>query len=384
MMNNGWTEAQWKDLNTLINSHHFISMKIQLLDLDHNYEQDLSNNFFGGQVSGDITATTTRGLDLTLFDPTRSVAIDPDAAGMTSVYFTNMIKVVYTIQDPLRTRNYDVPVFCGPIDKPSRDGVFLNLKCVGKEVLSLSNMWRAYSSKKNVKKTDVMKYILRNICGETKYDIPDLPYKSTNPISISRDQNPWQVLQSLAASMGYMIFYDGRGVCKMRIKNTTSVYVFDESRITARPQVSYDQSTASNACELTGGVPKGSKKRVTYAAVAPAAHPLNPYRVGRGGVPRYINPILINDSKVRTKAEAVRQVNAALNTALLESIEVSFDALPNPLLEEGDVYTLKTSGYTTNFSNRKWTVPLEAGDDSTIGYLRRVTPSGKRPVTRRA
>lgn len=383
MMNNGWTSAQVTSLRGLLNSHHTMKITLRLLDLSHNYQQDLSSTFFGGQVTVDTTQAIKRAMDITLIDPLKSIHLDPESASPNAVYFTNMLSVIYTVSSPSGALSFDIPTFCGPVDKVERDGVFLDIKCVGKESLAMSNMWRGKTYGKNSIKTNVMKHICRTILGEFKYSIPNLPYRATNGVSISREQSPWKVLTSLAASMGYVLFYDGRGVLVMRKQPKIAFHTFDQTNITARPQVGYDQSTASNAVELIGGTPKGSKKRVTYAKAAPSAHPLNPWRVGRNGVPRYLNPILINNSAVKTRSEAVRIVNNTLNSALLESVEATFDAYAMPIMEEYDIYNMKSPQYVVAARARKFTVPLVANDDSTIGYLRRVTPKGRRPITRR-
>lgn len=375
MMSTGQTKALNDELDDLLVSAHTIKIKVRLLDLDHNYLDDFSDRFADGMVSVDMDAEVTRALDLTLFDPFKEVRLDPDEPGRTSVFASNMISIVFIVMNPTRTKTWNIPVFCGPIDDVSRDDVWIDIKCLGKESLSITNLWRGKTYKKNQQKTDVIRSILKVLVGETKLSIPDRKNKLPDEKKLNRASKPWLVAKALAQTMGFQLFYDGRGYAVMRKISDRPVIKFNEKWITAKPKVAYDLSTTINAVEVIGKKPKKGKKTPRAVLVAPKSHPLSPWRLGRGGVPRYLWTS-VQDDGLRTKKECKDLARKLLNRGLLEGISVTYNAIPHPRLQEGDVVAVKTDRVDTKHVARKFTIPLVAGDDATHGYLKRMKPRG--------
>lgn len=375
MINLGLTQSQLASLIVLLRSPHFIHINIRLLTLQHEYKQDLSRQFVSGGVSIDQTADITRSLDLTLFDPQRKIHVDPDTASSTSVFVADMISVVYTVQNPTRTQTFNIPVFTGPIDDVNRDDTFLYLKCVGKEVLSLQNLWVAKTYRKNARKTDVLKDILRWRIGETRYTVPNLSAKLPNDLKLTREKVPWVSAKNLASGMGYDLFYDGRGYAVMRKRaGAKAVFTFDDRFLTERPQVDYDLSEVKNVVEVIGAKPKKSKVNIKYVAVAPRYHPLSPYRLGRNGVPRYIYESIQDDS-IDTKAEAKALATGKLNSFLLSGYDAQWNGTPVPMLEENDIVRLNSGDVNAYIRLRKFTIPLGI-EVASYGHLRKIKPRG--------
>lgn len=378
-----YTSTQMKHLIKLLKSPHRIAQTIQLLTLDHEYKADYSNRFSGGQVTYDATADVTRALDLTLFDPTRRISLDPVSPSSTSVYIADMIRVYYHVIEPGTNVRYNIPIFCGPLDAVERDDIFIYIKCLGKESLSLNNFWTAKTYKKNAKKTDVIFDIMRRLMGETKLNIPNLSARLPNDLALNSESIPWKTAKNLAAGMGYQLYYDGYGVCRMRRIPSTSTFTFDGTWLTSQPKQAYDLTGLVNQVQVIGGIPKKAKKAVTYTATAPTAHPLSPWKLGRGGVPRYY-PKRIEDTNLKTVQACKDRAQRELSLGLLDSVNTTWDGLPIPLFDEQDIVKLIADDFTSSQRTSQFTLPLTISSAS-YGYNRnlRITRGGAWGVRRK-
>jgi hypothetical protein len=368
-------KAKEKRLDALLKSAHTLKIRVRLLDLDHNYIKDLSDCFVDGAVTIDANADVTRALDMTLFDPQGKIHIEPDSPHRTSIFIADMISVVYVVMTPDKSEVFHIPVFCGPIDKVDRDDMFISVKCLGKESLSLTNLWRGRTFKHGQTKTFVIERILRDMVGETKLSIPTKDSRIASDLKLNREKRPWEVAKNLARSMGYQLFYDGRGVAQMRKMNHNPAFVFRTDMVTTEPTMSWDLSKAINAVDVIGAKPKKSKRKVQYRAIADQSRPLSPWRLGRGGVPRYLWTEVQDDS-LRTKAECKDIGDKLLKQGLLAGVDVKFDGIPHPRLQELDICRIDTEQVSATFPIKQFTIPLVAGDDATYGYLRRQRPRG--------
>lgn len=387
MIKRGFKSDDIDAIRTTLRSHHTVQIKVQLLDLDHNYIDDLSNMFTGGQVNYDADADITRSLDLTLFDPLHKAHLDKDSPHKGSVYLDNMIKIMYVIIRASDLKAWEVPVFCGPIDDVNRDDVYLSVKCLGKETLSVGNLWKGRNFKKGQEKTTVISTILKDLCGESKLNIPSLPKKKGNKLpnvmKLNSEDAPWKVCKKLASSMGYQLFYDGMGVAQMRKVPSGVCWTFNQDSIVTVPKIDYDLSQTINAVKLTGRKSGKKKKHVVKARrVAPGSHPLSPRSLGRkkpngDKVPRFLWKS-INDTSIRNNKEAKARCEKELAKGLRGGVSVTFDGLHMPLLEESDVCRINWEGHPTEFHLRQWTLPLTVDSMAAYGYLKRTKYNKKR------
>lgn len=371
MINLGLTTAEQSNLLKLLVSNRHIDIRVELLTLNHVYVSDVSTKLLGGQVAIDAQAERcSRTATIDLLDPTYTLRLDTNSPDDGSVHFTRMAKISYGVVSPDRKKSYYIPIFCGPIDKVERDEAVVTLTCVGKEVLMGSALWATKTYKPRTKKTDVIKNLLRYVGGETKYQIPDLAERLPKTLSFNYEYTPWQAAKKVANGMGYQLFYDGRGICVMRKRPSSIQYTFSErGALLTTPQPSYDTSSAINAVQFTGGIPKGAKTKVYWRVTAPASHPLSPTKLGRNGVPRYM-PEYISDDSVRTVAGCKARATAHLTNVLIESTEVAFDSMPIPLAEEEDLCRVATDGWTSDFRMVKTSIPLLASGVSGVGYIK--------------
>jgi hypothetical protein len=381
MIGIGKHKAHLNELDTVLNTAYSIRIRVRLLDLDHNYKKDLTDYFYDGLVTVDDTAQVTRALDLTLLDPKQKVHIDPDSPSRTSIFITDMISIIYVVSRPDRTRSWEIPVFCGPVDAMDRDDVYIDLKCLGKESLSITNLWRGRTFKKNQPKTDVIRAILRDLVGETKLSLVDKSAKMPDDRKLNRASKPWLIAKKLAKTMGYQLFYDGRGYATMRRIQHRPALKMNEQWITTDPKVAYDLSQTINAVEVIGKKPKKAKKPVSYTLVAKKSHPLSPWRIGRGGVPRYLWTS-VQDESLRTTKECKNLAKILLADGLLAGVDVTYDGAPHPRLQEGDVIALRTDLVSVNFKASKFTIPLTAGTVASYGYHKRLRPKGGQRIIR--
>lgn len=376
MIGAGLNSFEQLRFNNLLRSAHFLGVVVRLLDLDHNYREDLTAQFMEGNVNVDADADVTRALDVTFLDPQKSINIDPDSPSPTSIYVAQMLQVVMVYQPPLRDYQVAIPVFTGPIDAVDRDDVFLQVKCLGKESLSISNLWSGRTYQKGQRKIDVIRNIFQTLIGENKLDLDNSAQGSLpNDLKLNRDDAPFLKAKDLAGSMGYQLFYDGRGIARMRKRNNQVVLTLDKTWLTDQPQVSYDLSETINAVEVKGKKPKKNKDAPKFRAIADYNHPLSPWRLGRAGVPRYLWTEVEDDS-LRSDAECAEVANRILKRGLLGGVEVQAEGIPHPQLEEEDCLTYVTDSFRSTALLKKFTIPLEAGEDTTFGYHERTKVKG--------
>lgn len=100
-------------------------------------------------------------------------------------------------------------------------------------------------------------------------------------------------------------------------------------------------------------------------------------------MPRYLNPIRIDDTNIRSLAAAKNLAESLLSAALLESIDTTFDILPWPPLEPMDVVYLNYNKYAVATRVNKFTIPLKNNGSTNVGYIRRIKTVGRPAITRR-
>jgi hypothetical protein len=374
-----WGAGEKVKVDALLTTHHRIIVSVQLLDLSHRYVGDLTGRLLSGQVDVDATAQeATRQATLEILDPLYQLQLDSSAPDDGSVFYTRMVKVIYTIVSTDGKQQWSFPLFTGPIAKVERNGPIISITAIGKDKLAMSQVWKAKTYKKGHKKTWVIADILVNVAGEAvnKIYVPDRKEKA-GKVVINKDTTAWKAAKKLASSLGagFQLFYDGRGVVKLRRISNSTIYVFrSQGALLSWPQVSYDTENIINAVQVVGGKPKGKKTKVQYRIVAPRNHPLSPWSMGRNNTPRYLPEVIENES-IKSKKKARALAKARLRNALLEQVEVTFESLPIPYLEEGDKVRVSSDQFSGSFRVKKFSIPLTADGTMSIGYLKRVTPS---------
>jgi hypothetical protein len=370
-------------LNAALTTHHSIHVTVALMTLTGAKLANLSGAVVDGQVNIDADADVTRSCTLSLLDPTRSMGFDSGSPSDGALYLDRMIQVNYSVKVLALGIWVTIPLFTGPVVKMDRADDVINVECQGKELLAMGQVWKPRTYPKGWRKVDVIQSVLQTMAGETKFSFPDGVLSPLLPsdYAIGRMNTPWGVAKHVATGMNLQLFYDGRGVCRLRERPQRSVYRFrtgDDEAVMTPPRISYAIENLRNTVWVRGSIDPGSGGLSVYkfgaVANAPASHPLSAANLGRNGVPRYLVEEYVNSS-ITTQSEAQRFANSILASRLLESVSVEFDSLPIPHLEPMDVCRIDTDQYSNAFRFTKASIPLVAKEDTfmSVGYTNRVS-----------
>jgi hypothetical protein len=373
----GLSAAAHADLHTTLRATHSINITVQIMDLNGAILGDVSGRLLSGQVNIDRSADITRSCTLSLLDPRRSLNFDSDSPDDGALYVDRMVRVIYSVK--VGTDWVDIPVFTGPISKVDRTDDVVNVEAQGKEALAMGQAWRTRTFKRGALRVNVVRDILEDLAGETRFSFPDHSARLAKDFSIGRENVPWNMARAMAASMAMQLFYDGRGVARLRRLPASSSYNFshgDNGSVVTAPQITYSLEDLKNIILVKGA------GKISEAVAAPYTHPLSPQRLGRKKadgtlVPRYYLEV-IEDTAIRTRSEARQVGRDRLNDALLAAVDVAFDSLPIPHIEPGDLMRLVTDEFATTFRLNSASIPLVVGEPMSVGYLRRVSVNKRR------
>jgi hypothetical protein len=390
MYNLGTTAAAKAQYHALLQSHHFLQVNLTIMDLDHNEQTDVGVRLVDGQVTFDADADITRSLNLDLFDPTGALHLDSKSPDDGALFADRMIRVRYRVINPLGTLSWSVPIFTGPVTMLDRNDAVVHVEAQGKECLSSTTVWSTKTYKKGARVTTTIKSILVDMVGENQYVIPDLSNVLPRNVSVGPvankdggftddNKSPWKVAKDLASSIGYQLFYDGNGHVQMRKKQTAPIFTFRQDAggcLKSVPVIGFDTTKVINCVEVFGKMPEKTtgttaKKQPHYRLVAPKAHPLSPWSLGRSGGPRYL-PLVITDDTILSDSDAQARAKDELNHGMLASLNTSYDSLVIPHLEENDVVRLQATKYTTDHLMKQFAIPLTAAGTMTVGYVKNV------------
>lgn len=372
MIKLGLKDTDLQALIALLRQPHWIKVTIQILDMNHKVMSDITDRLLSGQVNFDTSADVIRTLEMELSDPDATLSINPDSPEDGAVFVNRMIKVVYSVAPPKPDKWYDIPLFVGPITGLKRTGLSCSVTASGKDSLAYSSIWSGRTFKKNQKISDIIVLILKNMLGETKLDVPSKDRRTDKEVVVGTSVVPWPLLRKLAGSLGLFAFYDGRGIFQARRPPRTATHTFDGRNVTSDITFTYDPTTIINAVQVIGGKPKGKKNKVSARAVAPNGHPLSPAKLGRNGVPRYYTRV-IEDGSLKTDRACKARAKDELDRGLKESINIEFDALPNPLMEEGDIFRVNTDEVKMTGKLVQWAIPLTHEGQMSVGVIKKVS-----------
>lgn len=269
-----------------------------------------------------------------------------------------------------------IPIFTGPITKVDRDGEVVSLEAMGKEHLVLGPVWRSRTYKKGSNRVWVIRSILRDLTGERRFKFPKgWKARTSRVISVKKDTIAWEQVQAVARGMRAQVFYDGRGVVRMRKRPVRTAFTFrdgDGGMLLSVPKVSESSQEVINLVRVVGAVPKGQKNPLVMNAVLHPSHPYSAQSLGRHGVPRFL-PEQIDDDTLRTKKDVENAARRRIQEVQLDEQLVSFDSLPMPLLEEGDPFVVDAKEAKLTARLAQMTIPLGHAGVSTVGYIAPVT-----------
>lgn len=371
MIDLGLTATQLAAFHRTLVTSHRVDITVRVLDRDRRYLADISTNLFDGQVNLDGDADVTRTLTLSLRDPNRALMWDTNSPADGSLFFDRQVQVIYTVSGPylaaLGLARVSVPLFTGPVTKASRTTDVVNIEASGIEqtMIPPTVAYFARTYKKGMKRNDLVRAILTELGGETKFSLMDMPERTTKDLHILFNENTWAAAKGVVGSRATNhLFYDARGIAVLRKTPKTACYSFTTGKggnITSHPQVNYNIDDVRNVVRLTG---KSDKIRGT--ATAPDSHPLSPVSLGRNGRKRVILDEFTDDS-AKTDKKARELAKDRLDDLLMQAVDVTFEALVVPHLEPEDIYAISTPTLSLSARVKQLSIPLKSGTMS-VGY----------------
>lgn len=372
-------ETQLRAYERGLGLSRFVSVRVELLDSDEHVQAELTTGPVAGLTGGQVDIDTTgeeadRRLSMSILDPDRKLTLDPTPSDY-GVFAGSFVRVSRGDWVAELGGYVWCPVFCGPVATFTRDHPEVAITGAGKEALGLDPYvtLTAITIPRGTLVTDAIKRIMHHT-GERRYAFPNLRTRLAHRLSVPRLSQPWRVAQKLAGTADRHLFYDGRGILRMRARSTSPVFTFrpgDRSILLTEPSLSYDFTQFRNTVDLTGGKPAKHKTRLHVLQTVARSHPLSPGALARNGVPIYAVTV-IDDEQILRRARGVTIARNSLAGSLgvaTDPTGSTFDALPVPHLEPGDVVQVATDHGYIALRMRMWTIPLTA-DSMPVGIHR--------------
>jgi hypothetical protein len=375
----GLSTADQKLFERSLFTGYNLKVVVQILDLNHTYVHDVSGQLIDGQVNISYLADVDRTLTLTLIDPDEAIGFDSASPSDGALYADRMIRVVYSVYSQLLPRWVDVPIFCGPVTKVARDDAVVSVECQGKESLyrEPSMAWTAKTYPKGTLLVTAIRDILGTKGGETKFDLPGWTSTLARDYSLITETSLWTMVMTLVTSAGTrQLFYDGRGVLRLRDTPTIASFTFTEEHLTSTPKLSYDMSSIRNTVLVRGGTPTG-KPQIVSKRWLPAADPASEVSLGRNGVPRRLVEV-VEDTAIMTQAAGDARAASVLKAVSIGNTDFDFDSFPIPHLEPGDSFLVTTRDFSIQLRATNFSIPLKAGNSQSNGVNRSISSNRAR------
>jgi hypothetical protein len=377
----GLSRAQLRAFEATLCESHLTRTRIEVLDQNEQVIRRYTPRVMGGQVDVDAEALPSRVADVELLDTSGRLEFVPTSAATAGAFVDNFLRVSLDTYVP-SVGWCTTPLITGPITDVNRSGPSVSVKVDGKETLAMDPavLWMGENAKvlqRGLKVTDAITRLLQ-AQGERRLAIPDLPRRLHDRITLDRMASPWAVARKLAASLDRQLFYDGAGFARLRTRPTDRVFAFragvvggKKSNVLTQPEQSYGSDNIRNVIEALGPKPEG-KGRMRKRFVAIANGPLSPGGLSRNGEPRWLveRMELENGKRLATVRDAARRELDARTTI---ETELAFTALVAPHLEELDRCALWWDGSWSNFTLRRFTIPLLGSDGMSVNVQRRVS-----------
>ena len=427
----GLSVADRKRYESALLHTHRINIDVRIHDSNEQVISTVTSHVLGGSVQVDMSQAPHRTLELHMLQPRTAPAWLPKGPGDAHIFADNFVSVRYKVWvDDLSDGPgwVEVPVFWGPIVGLSQDGDQITITGSGKEILGLDPhlLWDTMVVREGQKRTTAIRDVLA-AKGETRFDLPDLNVKVGKRLGLNRHAQVWRVAKHIAGGADWQLFYDGRGRVRARRWPQNRVWTFHggaNGDVLTKPNISYDVESVRNIVEVLGPEPKGPPQRIRAVARAAAKHPMSPESMKRNGKKRFLVHLIDSNltapdmewhspQKVHLKRGGIRLnpghwgapsgvknprrwlehahhllvtrrrkaqdiADRQLKQRLKAAVEASFDTLPIPHLEEGDVCAVYTDGMHFEFILKQFTIPLTADAPMSIGVNKKVSWRGKK------
>lgn len=387
----GLTKAELDKLVAALRDSHRMRVKVAILNADEKpvgylTGDDKNGKVIGGAVQVDSTADVTRSLSLDLIDERHELRFDKNNPGAGSLFADNFITVQYGVYVGSLSTWIDIPVFWGPVTRFQRSGAEVTVEAQGKESLALDPHFATtgFTISKHTRLDTAIKRVM-NRMGERRYSLAAVgDAKLSKHRSLTAQSQPWLEIVGGAedkngkkkpsllsyAKRPMRGFYDGAGRLRVVRANREPVHAFRETDLSGRPQVAYAVEEVINHVVVTGATPKGGKVPVRGSASLQAPHPFSPAVLARNGERRFMTAF-VDAPNAKTNEACRARARDELARRSREVVDVSFECLPFPLLEEYDEATLATDEYRMAFPVKQFTIPLSSDSLMSVGTLKR-------------
>lgn len=378
MWDTGLSVADKLELIKCLASTRVHRSRVQVLDLEHNYVLNITDGIMDGQVTVDFDGEdATRTLDLLIFDPDYDLGFDTPQYADGVWFFDRMIQVTIEQYVPALDRVIEIPIFTGPVSNFKRKKASVTMSCVGKDWFARKS-WPRFTIPKNTNYVDVIKMILTDL-GETKFRIQGTTtgvLTADKIIDRTSELTPWGYCRVSASTQNLRLFYDGAGYAVIRNRDDSHpVFTFADGNggtVLTEPEPTTDYSRIANVGRAESTDPANTK--AFAEAQVDDTSPISPTKLTRGGKPLYIGFVIQEDS-ITTAAIALSRVKSELKDRQAAAYAVTFDALPNYLIEEVDPIGVDANGVVTQTIIPRFTFGLSPGAVMNVGYTDMVSPT---------
>ena len=387
----GLTPKQEQAYVAYLFSNHDFAIYVDVIGLDHTPIRslnDVGGMLLDGQINIQRDSAVVRTASFSFADPDHALHLDPDSPWQGAYFSDRMIRVRHQVTVPGIGQVTATP-FVGPITKVSRDGEVLAVECQDKASLALTGTSPVKASK-GMNAVAAIRRIMSQATGETKFRLPEGTTRNLHKsyaCGWHDDASPWVVCQRIANQLNMQLLYSCDGYLTLRRRPSQPAATVSGSALTSYPTVDFDSTEVVNMVRVLGTLAppkrKNTKKdakpqlerpptKITAVAVAGAAHPLSPNRLGRNGVPRYL-PSIIEDATYKSLAQARELASTTLADGLTLTTGVAFDMVPLFHLDVGDVLTAQAPSGTITVRLLEGSIPLSVSGDMSVGMQRSVS-----------
>lgn len=372
------TRDEHRALLAVLHASHEMRLEVRVCNVHEKPVSSISfpsNHVLEGSIQVDTTADVSRSLDLTLLDPRHRLAFTANHPGQGALYADNFIDIRYGVG--VGDSWVDIPVFFGPLTLFEHTGEQVRIEAQGKEILAMGPVVKGFTLRRGRPIDEALKEVLRRGAGEARFQVPNLPHKLHRDKVVKPEDTAWGVahhLMGLTGQYPHQLYFDARGRCVVRRLRKHRVHTFTESTLLSKPTLSYDVTQFRNYVRVNGGKAKGAKHAVHGIAALNPNHPLSAQSLARNGVPRYLADAPVEADNLKTTHDCETRAQHILDNASRAGISASFDALPMPMLEEGDHIGVETAEGRVEFELKQFSIPLSAGDSMSVGVNRHIRP----------
>ncbi len=372
------------------------------------------NKLVSGSVTIDVTGETTRSAEITVVDEEGRLRFEAKSPAHGAIFIDRFLEIHYEVWVPAADRWMRVPIFQGPISNYERDGVEVTLNAIGKESLMRDphTVWKGYTLKKGQRIADAVARVA-HIAGESHLKINKFRHQRLqDDRMVHAGADPWDIIAGGKHPEGLSMrvrshsggkgkgkhdkkdkkfkrvhapglirslhdptdcFFNGRGQLVGRHDTQKVAYRFHYGRdMGSRPTLTYDEESFINCVIVQAGKPKGKTKPIEVRAELPPGNPLSPHALRRknGVSRRYI--MRVKADNITKYKDAVKHAKKLLRKHAKEGVDISFECMPMPLLEENDWVELVTPEYKFKFQVKQMTISLTSDELMSIGYTKHI------------